>query len=71
MTYNYKKKKMYVKTGDNTALKMIWHGEVNLKLPKQQFVQDIISCLKQYKFGMTSMWPTEISIIAATSITED
>jgi cytochrome c556 len=39
-----------VKTGDKTALKMIWQGEVNFKLPKQQFVQDIISCLKQYKF---------------------
>jgi len=35
-----------VKTGDKTTLKMMWQGEVNLKLPKQQFVEDIISCLK-------------------------
>jgi len=39
-----------VKTSDKTALKMNWQGEVNLKLPKQQFAEDIISCLKQYKF---------------------
>jgi hypothetical protein len=37
---------MCVKTGDKTALKWLWQGKVNLKLPKQQFVQDIISCLK-------------------------